>query len=228
MANLLTRAFSAAMREVRSSLENPQTPLNFPAEWLLDIFNGGRTDSGMRVSEITALQVGTVFACVNLISDGVSSLPFQVYELIESEHRVGKKQARQHSLWNTLHNEPNEEMTTPVFFKTMMIHALLWGNAYIEIERDGANQIINLWPRNPGRTRPVRLTRAATIEGDVLPAGTLCFETLDGYKGGLLDQKDANIGGEIANGRPRLLLQEDVIHISGLSLDGRLGQSLIW
>ena len=28
--------------ERRSSLENPQTPLSFPAEWLLDIFNGGR------------------------------------------------------------------------------------------------------------------------------------------------------------------------------------------
>lgn len=227
LAGALRAAVSGA-QEQRSSLENPQTPLNFPAEWLLDIFNGGRTDSGMRVSEMTALQVGTIFACVNLISDGVSTLPFHVYELIESDHRVGKKLARNHSLWNILHNEPNAEMTTPVFFKTIMCHALLWGNSYVEIERDGTNQITNLWPRNPAKTRPIRLTRAATIEGDLLPAGTLCFETLDGYRGGLLDQKDANQGGEIANGRPRVMLAEDVIHISGLSLDGRLGQSLVW
>jgi phage portal protein BeeE len=70
LAGALRAAFDGAL-EKRSSLENPQTPLNFPAEWLLDIFNGGRTDSGMRVSEITALQVSTVYACVNLISDGV-------------------------------------------------------------------------------------------------------------------------------------------------------------
>jgi len=48
--------------ERRSSLENPSTPLSFPAEWLLDIFNGGRTDSGIRVSEMTALQTDAVLA----------------------------------------------------------------------------------------------------------------------------------------------------------------------
>ena len=61
--------------EQRSSLENPATPLSFPAEWLLDIFSGGRTDSGIRVSELTALQVGTVYACVNIISGAFASLP---------------------------------------------------------------------------------------------------------------------------------------------------------
>lgn len=228
---LLSRVFTGALRaavETRSSLENPQTPLNFPAEWLLDIFNGGRTDSGVRVSEITALQVGTIFACVNLISDGISSLPFYVYELIVDGNKHGKKVARQHSLWNTLHNEPNEEMTTPVFLKTLMCHAILWGNGYVEIERDGAAQITALWPRNPAKTRPIRLTRAATIEGDLLPAGTLAFETTDGFRGGLLDQKDLNQGPELATGKPRLILAEDMIHINGLSLDGRLGQSLVW
>src|SRR5579872_5864472 len=67
--------FRAALAEYRSSLENPSTPLSYPAEWLLDIFNGGRTDSGIRVSEMTALQVGTVLACVNIICNGVAGLP---------------------------------------------------------------------------------------------------------------------------------------------------------
>lgn len=228
MANILTRAFSAAMREIRSSLENPQTPLNFPAEWLLDIFNGGRTDSGMRVSAISALQVGTVFACVNLVSDGVASLPFHVYEHILRGDRYSKKIARDHALYPLLSDEPNEEMTTPVFLKTLMCHCLLWGNGYVEIERDGANKITNLWPRNPGKTRPIRLTKSAVIEGDTLPVGTLLYETLDGFKGGLLDQKDSNTGSDMATGKPRVILAEDMLHVPGLSLDGRLGQDVIW
>jgi hypothetical protein len=75
--------------EVRSSLENPSTPLSYPSEWLLDIFNGGRTDSGLRVSEMTALQVSTVFACVQLISSTMGALPLHVFELIISDKRPG-------------------------------------------------------------------------------------------------------------------------------------------
>lgn len=226
MTNWLTRAFNAARNrpEKRSSLENPQTPLSYPAEWLLDIFNGGRTDSGIRVSQISALQVGTVFACVNLVSDGVASLPFHVYEHLQ---KGGKKLAREHSAYDLLHDEPNEEMTTPVFIKTLMCHCLLWGNAYVEVERDGTNKITNLWPRNPAKTRPIRLTKEAVMEGDTLPAGTLLFETTDGMRGGLLEQKDANQGGEFATGKPRVILGEDMLHISGLSLDGRLGQDVV-
>jgi phage portal protein BeeE len=227
MANLIRRMFSAALREVRSSLENPQTPLNFPAEWLLDIFNGGRTDSGVRVSPLTALQVGAVFACVNLVSDGVASLPFHVYELLLEGDRHGKKIARNHALFNTLHNEPNSEMTTPVFLKTLMCHALLWGNGYVEIERDGAAAVSALWPRNPAKTRAVRLTKPTTLEGDLLPAGTLLYETTEGFKGGLLDQKDLNQGPELATGKPRLILAEDMLHVPGLSLDGRIGQDIV-
>lgn len=229
MANLLTRAFSAAMREIRSSLENPQTPLNFPAEWLLDIFNGGRTDSGIRVSPITALQVGTIFACVNLVSDGVASLPFHVYEHLQTGDRYGKRVVRENYLYDLLHNEPNEEMTTPVFIKTLMAHCLLWGNAYVEIERDGGNKVTNLWPRNPAKTRPIRLTKSAVIEGDTLPVGTLMYETTDGHKGGLLDEKDLNQGTpELATGRTRVILAEDMLHVPGLSLDGRVGNDVVW
>ena len=37
--SLLTRIARSFGYERRSSLENPQTPLSYPAEWLLDIFN---------------------------------------------------------------------------------------------------------------------------------------------------------------------------------------------
>lgn len=215
-------------REQRSSLENPQTPLSFPAEWLLDIFNGGRTDSGIRVSELTALQVATVLACVNIISNGVAGLPLKVYERIVKAGRLGKTLALDHNLFDLLHNEPNEEMTSFTWRKTLQAHALLWGNLYSEIERDNANRIINLWPRNPARTRPVRLTQPATIEGTLYPTGTMVYETNETRGDSQMAAQDGTEALDNKLAQRRLILAEDMIHIPGLSLDGRLGQSTVW
>src|SRR5258708_4977906 len=152
------RSIIRAAFEKRSSLENPSTPLSYPAEWLLDIFNGGRTDSGIRVSEMTALQVSTVLACVNIISNGVSSLPLHVYERAVKDGRQSKKVAFNHDLHDLLHDEPNPEMCSVTFRKTIQAHCLLWGNGYIEIQRSSDdNSILALWPRNPYKARPVRL-----------------------------------------------------------------------
>lgn len=228
MANWLTRVANAAVGrpELRSSLENPQVPLSYPAEWLLDIFNGGRTDSGIRVSEMTALQVGTVYACVNIISNGFATLPLNVYERVLKNERVGKKKAFSHSLWDLLHGEPNVEMTAFTWLKTMMVHDLLWGNAYTEIQRDGNNQIIGLWPRNPARTRAIRALRPLLMEGTLHPAGTLLYETTES----LMDNDSPSVAEnqEMHLGKRRLVLAEDMIHVPGLSLDGRVGQSTVW
>lgn len=229
--NFINRMFNkfGSGVESRTSLENPQTPLSYPAEWLLDIFNGGRTDSGIRVSEMTALQVGTVYACCNVISDGISSLPLHVYKRTTTgaTKRAGKLIAVDNNLYDILHNEPNPEMTSAVFLKVLMVHCLLWGNGYAELERDGGGSIIGLWPRNPARTRPIRLLKQLMFRGDMLPAGTLLFETSDN----LMDNSSATVDqnpDEQNIGRRRLIPAEDMLHIPGLSLDGRLGQSTVW
>jgi HK97 family phage portal protein len=212
--------------EFRTSLENPQTPLSYPAEWLLDIFNGGRTDSGIRVSEMTALQVGTVLACVNIVSNGFAALPLHVQEKVTfTGGREGRKKATKHALYDPLHTEPNSEMTSFVWRKVMMVHALLWGNAYSEIQRDQNNQIIGIWPRNPARTRPIRTLQPFTFEGDIIQPGTLIYETTESLIGQEPTGTDSN---DVKVGKRRLILAEDMIHIQGLSLDGRLGQSTVW
>src|SRR5437899_1233631 len=169
----------AAAPERRSSLENPQTPLSYPAEWLLDIFNGGRTDSGIRVSEMSALQVSTVLACVNIIANGVAGLPLNVYEVQKNKNRMSKIVSYDHAIYDLLAWEPNIEMNSVTWRKTMQCHALLWGNGYCEIERDKANRIIGLWPRNPARTRPVQITNEVTVEGTTYRRGTMMYETYE-------------------------------------------------
>jgi HK97 family phage portal protein len=226
MSNFAGRFFRPSI-ETRSSLENPQTPLNFPAEWLLDIFNGGRTDSGTRVSELTALQVSTVYTCVNIISNAIAGLPFNVFENQEVGTHSGKRLAKDHRLWDIFHSEPNPEMTVFTFLKTFMCHALLWGNAYAEIQRSGRDaSIIAIWPRNPARTRPVRLTAPLIIEGDFLPRGTLVYETSESIMGN--EPVSGTDNPEMNWGTRRLVLAEDMLHVPGLSLDGRLGQSVTY
>jgi HK97 family phage portal protein len=207
-----SRALRVAFEELRTSLENPSTPLSYPAEWLLDIFNGGRTDSGIRVSELTALQVSDVYACVDLISSAIASQPMKVYERLivgDQYSRHMKRLATEHPLFDLLQISPNDEMSAFVFTKTIMAHVLLWGNGYAEIERNGKGECVGLWPRSPQRTHPVRLSTTAR----------LVYKSSDGmWEPWWRDQ---------AVVPERVIQPEDMIFIPGLSLDGRIGQDVI-
>ncbi len=213
------------VREFRSSIENPSTPLSFPAEWLLDLFNGGRTDSGIRVSEMTALQVSTVFACVQLISSAMGFLDLKVYErkIDQDKGRTTHRVAYEHDLFDLLEHEPNPEMTSFTFRKTLQAHALLWGNLYAEIQRDNGNRAVALWPRNPARIRPYRLTADFKYRGDLIRAGEMVYKTTEGT-----EQASVNPDSEdYQPGPDRIIPREDVVHIPGLALDGRIGQSVV-
>lgn len=215
---VISRDWSYPIREARSSLENPQTPLSYPAEWLLDMFNGGRTDSGIRVSELTAFQVSTFLACVDLIAGKISSLPFHVYERqVSKSGRAIHRIAYEHDYYDLIHIEPNEEMSRQTFLKAFLCHGLAWTAAYAEIQRDASNQMAGLWPLNPAKTRPRRLTVPVRLEPEPwrpfpvnLPAGKMVFETTDGVDS------------------PRMVPMEDMLHVPGLSFDGRVGQSVVW
>ncbi|MDE2099263.1 MAG: phage portal protein [Patescibacteria group bacterium] len=224
------RARLAVLAESRSSLENPQTPLSYPAEWLLDIFNGGRTDSGIRVSELTAFQAAIFLACVDLISGVIASLPKQVFErTITGNGRAAHRVAYEHDYYDLINIEPNDEMSRFVFDKAFMAHVLAWGNGYSELQRDAGNSVVAMWPRNPYKTRPHRLTNATRLAAQPwrpfpvdLPAGSLVYRTTDGIEE--LDHSDL----DAENGPERLICKEDMIHLPGLAFDGRIGQSVVW
>ena len=164
---------------------------------------------------------------MNIISGAFAALPLGVYEHVRKEGREGKKRAFNHPLWETLRECPNIEMTSHSWLKTMMVHDLLWANAFTEIERNNANQIINLWPRNPAKTRAIRTLQPFKLEGTDYPAGTLVYETSES----LMDNSDVSATDNAnynLNGHRRIVLAEDMLHVPGLSLDGRVGQSTVW
>lgn len=115
---------------------------------------GGLTESGVSVSEFTALNLPAVYACVNRIANGIAMLPFNVYRYDQAQRRT--EQQPVHRVARLLKEAPNPFMTPFTFKQTLMSHALLWGNGYCEHELNGRGEVIALWPLLPDATRPYR------------------------------------------------------------------------
>lgn len=163
----------------------------------------GSTTSGKTVNERTAMQTTAVYACVRILAEAIAGLPLHVYR-----YRMdgGKERIPQHPLYYLLHNEPNPEMTSFVFRETLMSHLLLWGNAYVQIVRNGRGQAVALYPLLPSK---MEVNRAAN--------GELIYTYYRDYDESGLNPK----GGYVT------LRKDGVLHIPGLGFDGLVGYSPI-
>ncbi|MBC7201928.1 MAG: phage portal protein [Pusillimonas sp.] len=118
---------------------------------------GTESYSGKEVTVSSALQLSTVWACVNLISRTVATLPLNLYRRLPDG---GREVARNHALYGLLHDMPNPDMTSSTFRQVMMAHLLLWGNAYIEKKMIG-NRIVSLVPLQPALVSKKRRANGA-------------------------------------------------------------------
>jgi HK97 family phage portal protein len=103
------------------------------------------------INEDNALGISTVYACVKVIAEGISSLPWHIYKNVDN----GKEVARKHPLYNLLHLESNPLTGSYMLRETLLTQALLWGNGYAWIERDGANRPKAFWLQKPWEVQPI-------------------------------------------------------------------------
>jgi len=101
--------------------------------------------SGMTVNEETSLRLSAVYACVRLISDTISTLPYDQYVRRDGE----RFQYRPKDRWI---DRPSTEMPKTTFWKQVLVSLLLDGNAFVLITRSG-NEIVDLTPLNPKTVR---------------------------------------------------------------------------
>lgn len=108
--------------------------------------------SGEKVNNQTALTVSSLFACIRNVSEDIGKVPLKVFK------REGKFRYEQsdHPLTRLLHFQPNPEMTASSFRETLNAHAMGWGNAYAEIERDVFGNPLYLWPLRTDRVTMYR------------------------------------------------------------------------
>jgi HK97 family phage portal protein len=106
-------------------------------------FYGGSSAAGKAVTDHTALNLATVWACVRLNSEAVASLPLQLFE----KDGKGGRNPVDHPLGEIISDSPNSEQTALEFWGAIAAWMLVRGNGYAEIDRTGGRiNALNLLP----------------------------------------------------------------------------------
>lgn len=163
-------------------------------EFWSEILGQLKTSSGITVTPMKALGAATVFACVNVISRSLASVPLKLYRRLPNE---GREVASDHPLYPLLHDSPNEESTSAAFRRAVQGNATLRNAGYALIVRDGF-----------GRVAEIRPVPNADIKPGRDAAGRLVYQ-LQPHK-----SDGRAVGGAETMGADR------VIHVRGLTLDG--------
>ena len=189
------------LKHIKEIFKSRDEPQNY-YQYIGVPFLFGKSASGKKVTEFTAMQTSAVYACVRILSESIAGLPLHVYEYSGN----GKRKVPSPPLYFLLHDAPNCEMTSFTFRETLMIHLLLWGNAYAQILRDKAGRIIGLYPLLPNRMSVNR-----DDNGEIFYTYT------------------ANFGEnpKLRNAVNIKLQKSEVLHITGLGFDGLIGYSPI-
>ena len=98
--------------------------------------------SGERVDSVSAMQLLTVYGCVRLIADSISTLPIDVYRELPD----GTKSELAKPDWL---RSPTVDLDFPEWCSQVLTSLLIHGNAYIAVLRNERNVIVELVPLDP-------------------------------------------------------------------------------
>lgn len=160
--------------------------------------SGMNTTTGQLVNARAAENLSTVLACVSAISSAVASLPVWVYRLSEQGRDVDKG----HPLARLARQGANAHQSWPDFIEWLLASALLRGNGLAEIVPDARGAVVEL--------RPIPWE---WVSVQLLPSGRLAYDIVELV---------SIYGGQ---GRPRRLLEGEVLHIRDRSDEGLIGRS---
>ena len=158
-----------------------------PRPWLINLFGGTGTTAGENVSSTNAPKVAAVYACVNLIADTISSLPFRLVR--ETEEGTVYVPG---SIDDMVRISPNSSYNSYAFRKAMLTQLLLRGNAYVLPMRNGASlagfelvdtDLVTVDTTNGQLRYQVHLTNGVKLNLEPSQIIHLKLWTLDGIQG---------------------------------------------
>jgi len=132
---MLSRAFS----------RNEQRAISFQQVWGSGGFFGQPTRAGVTINQDNSLRIATLYACVRLLSDTVSTLSADTYRRVDGV----RVPFRPRPLWLDS-PDPDLANTRDDFVSQIMVSLLLDGNAFIHIVRN-AGDIVALVVIDPMR-----------------------------------------------------------------------------
>lgn len=176
---------------IKSMLRLNDEPLRLTEPGLWRGLFSGSNFTGKSVTVNRALQLSTVWACVRLIAETMSTLPVTVQRSMPDG---SKKVDKSHQLYHLLHTQPNADMTAVVFWQVYFLSLLLWGNAYVEKMMSGSTitSLIYLVPSGVERKKlasgeyEYRYTDPDTGKARVIPAARMWHTpafSMDGING---------------------------------------------
>lgn len=113
-----------------------------------EVFGSRTSRSGVSVTWWQALEVTTVLACCRVRAEGLSQVPFRVYQ----DTGGGRKIAVDHPLNLIISRRPNKWQTSFEFRETVSFHLDLTNNAYVFVNRVGPlREVRELIPIEPNR-----------------------------------------------------------------------------
>lgn len=171
-----------------------------PAEFAEWVRGNGGYGTGV-VTERTAMQIGTVYACVALIGGAIASLPLHFYRIDDA----GDRQREQRDEWYLFNEQPMAGWSAAVAWEYAVWSLLLKGDSFWRIHRASrmSPKIVGFEPLHPDSATVRRIDGRLTYKISKQP-----FET--------------TLGGETVT-----LDQDDVLHIPGPGFDGQRGMSQI-
>lgn len=86
----------------------------------------GLSDSGVPVTNESAMRLLTVYSCVKILAESIGQLPCHFME----DRGNTKDKATKHPLYRILHDQPNSWMTAPEFWGRVVANVALRGNFY--------------------------------------------------------------------------------------------------
>lgn len=141
-------------------------------EMWADFFGGLRTSkSGVSVNWRSALTVTTVLACERVRADAHATVPWKLYQRQETTRNgkivIGRREARDHPLYDLLATAPNEWMTSLEFRETQSFHVDLTGHSYAYLNRV-RGEIVEMILLDPSRVKfrqNADYSRVYTLQG---------------------------------------------------------------
>lgn len=134
-------------------VRDPLSEAELNAKWGsgFKLLLGNMTGKGLSPVPNNALLFNTVYACINVLSDDIAKLPFNVFQKKDS---VISRQTniKAHHL---LRVRPNEWMSPFDLIKLIVTDVCIYGNSYTRIEITNDGDLLRLAPLSAEMTMPV-------------------------------------------------------------------------
>lgn len=127
------------------------------------------TSSGVAMNEEVALKYTAVWCATRILSESLAALPLNLFEVIGPRN---KQKAEGHNLHQLLHDEPNPEQDSMVWFDQQMQALLNHGNAFAEKQMTG-RRVQALWPIHPSRIPRQNIKRADSNDPRLAELGAM-------------------------------------------------------